>query len=658
MSDYQFTEQELNELKELFFSEAYEILQTIDQEVLNLEKGQNRGTTLKTIQRNFHTLKGNSRALGFTSLNNLTHKSEDLIKMIQDTSREVDRELIDLLLAIHDSLHYAVDGYRANSDVPIDGKLIDRIEVCLEKAGVCETAVKPHHDCRDDGKNACHYDIHVTFVSENGHQSRGASLIVERLSILGEIISTEPARNAFDFEQSAEITVRLRSSEDATQIEELMRMPGVIRQVQIKKINSGDRANAHKEQKGLQRVDAHTLRVDALRVDKIMNLIGELVIGRSMIDQVIAELSDRYKRDGLVMRLGDANAFMEKTLSELQKHVMKVRMLPIVQVFRKFPRVVRDVARVKKKQVELVMEGTKTELDKSILDAIGEPLIHLARNAVDHGIELPEERERAGKSPTGTVRLGALHEANQIVLTISDDGAGIDPEAVRKKAVEKGLMTRDEAGRLSDDAVYDLIFYSGFSTAEEITDISGRGVGLDVVRAAVEALKGRIEVRSRKGIGTTFTMRLPLTLAIIRAMLFWAGNRLFALPMSSVEKIIRVKDSDIQTIAGRQVLRFRDSVISLIPINEPLMMPHCDRIVNENAFIIIVKLGDVLCGFIVDRLAGQQELVIKSLDNHWGTINCTSGASILGSGKVVLILDAPALVAKEMRKNSGMGQQA
>jgi two-component system chemotaxis sensor kinase CheA len=657
MSEYRFTEQELSELKDLFFSEAYEILQTIDQEVLNLEAGQDRSTILKAIQRNFHTLKGNSRALGFTCLNTLTHKSEDFVKMIQDTSREVDQEFIDLLLAINDTLRQAVDGYRANMDVAIDQSLIERIDGCLREGGNSERAGKPLPEGQDEGKNSCLYDVHILFAPENGQRSSGAALLVERLSVVGEVIGTEPARGSREFEKTMELTVRVWSSQDASQIGEMLKMPGIIGQVNIKKCDPGEQHNASKEQKGFQPKDeaAQTLRVDSLRVDKILNLIGELVIGRSMIGQVISELGERYKRDGLVMRLGDANAFMEKTLSELQKHVMKIRMLPIVQVFRKFPRVVRDLAREKKKKVELEMVGEKTELDKSILDAIGEPLIHLVRNAVDHGIELPEERERAGKNPTAKITLGALHEANQIVLTISDDGAGIDPEAVRKKAVEKGLMTRDEASRMSDEAVYDLIFFSGFSTADVVTDISGRGIGLDVVRAAVESLKGRIEVRSQSGIGTTFTLRLPLTLAIIRAMLFWADNRLFALPMSSVEKIIRVKDSDVQTMAGKQVLRFRDSVISLIPIGEPLMIHGSDSTMNHNAFIIIVKLGDTLYGFLVDRIAGQQELVIKSLDNHWGTINCTSGASILGSGQVVLILDATALIAKEMRKNTGMG---
>jgi two-component system, chemotaxis family, sensor kinase CheA len=359
MSEYRFTEQELNELKDLFFSEAYEILQTIDQEVLNLEAGRDRGTTLKAIQRNFHTLKGNSRALGFTCLNTLTHKSEDLVKMIQDTSREVDQELIDLLLAINDTLRQSVDGYRANVDVVIDQRLIERIDGRLQEWGNSERSGKPLPEGQEEGKNACLFDIHILFVPQNGQRSSGAVLLVERLSVIGEVISTEPARGSNEFEHTTDLTIRLWTPQDASQIEELLHMPGIIGHVNIKKCDLGEQQNPNKEQKGFQSKDeaAQTLRVDSLRVDKILNLIGELVIGRSMIGQVISELGERYKRDGLVMRLGDANAFMEKTLSELQKHVMKIRMLPIVQVFRKFPRVVRDLAREKNKQVELVMVG-------------------------------------------------------------------------------------------------------------------------------------------------------------------------------------------------------------------------------------------------------------------------------------------------------------
>jgi two-component system chemotaxis sensor kinase CheA len=555
MSDSVFSEQELNELKEVFFTEADEILDSLNEGMLSLEAGRDRDEALKNIQRHLHTLKGNSRALGFTNLNLLTHKSEDLVKTIQDGAVAADRGLIDLLFAIHDALRDSVSGYRKGGDGALEQSLIERIGNALGKPGGngSEAAVHPKQEARP------------------------------------------PALK-----------------EDA----------------------------------------AHFLRVDANRVDRIMNLMGELVIGRSMVGQVFSELEERQKKDPLVKKLGDANAFIEKTLSQLQKNVMKIRMLPISQVFRKFPRVVRDLSHERKKQIELVMEGEKTEIDKSILDVIGEPLIHLVRNAIDHGIEPPEERERLGKRHAGLLKLRASHEGNQIIIEVSDDGAGMEPAKLRGKAVEKGIRTQDEVGRLSDEEALDLIFLSGFSTAEMVTDISGRGFGMDIVRTTVESLRGRIQVHSLPGEGTTFTLRLPLTLAIIRAMLFYAGDRLLALPMSSIEKITRVKDGDVQTINGRKVIRYRDRVISLITLRDTLLTPGAAYGAEEgkNRFVIVVGSGEKFFGFAVNRLVGQQELVIKSLDNHWNTVNCTAGASILGNGKVVLILDAPAVIARELRR--------
>jgi two-component system chemotaxis sensor kinase CheA len=657
MSEYTFTEQELQELKEIFFSEAYEILQALDQEVLSLETGQDRDSSLKNIQRHLHTLKGNSRALGFTCLNTLTHKSEDLLKAIQDSAMDVDQGMIDLLFAINDTLQIYLDGYKSNAEVTLDERLLERVEGRLSTMGNGNGNGDEPHPASTPVSETCGavYDIVVTFDPRCDMKSSGANLIVERLSALGEILGVEPALEPGTIEQAAQFSVRFGSPDGAAPPNDLIDMPGITDSVDIRRHETGETALPRQEQKNapIQDDAAQMLRVEAQRVDKILNLVGELVIGRSMVGQVLSEIEERHKKDVLVKRLADANAFMEKTLTQLQKNVMKIRMLPISQVFRKFPRVVRDLAREKGKQINLVMEGEKTELDKSILDVIGEPMIHLVRNAVDHGIELPDERERSGKSPTGTITLRAFHDGNQIVIDIIDDGAGLDPQKLRRKAVEKGIKTQDEMDRLSDEEVLDLIFLSGFSTAEAVTDISGRGFGMDIVRTTVESLRGRIQVRSKQGEGAIFTLRLPLTLAIIRAMLFWVGGRLFALPMTTIERIARVRESDIQTVGGSDVLRFRETVISLISLKETLIIPENRGATGQRKFVIIVSLGDKFFGFAVDRLVGQQELVIKALDDHWGMVNCTAGASILGNGKVVLILDAPALIAKEMRREAG-----
>jgi len=589
MSDYTFTEQELSELKEIFFSEAYEIIQSLGENILIIESGQERDRALKDIQRYLHTLKGNSRALGFACINTLSHATEDLVRRMQDNATALDKGHINLLLAIHDRLHQYVDSYRINSVVSTDEKLIKRIEVCLRIS-------------TDDNRSA------------------------------------QPSRGAM---------------EDSASCESVPVVPGASGDAPIETRDAGSVGQPSAPAASFIKSEtASTFRVDAQRIDKILNLVGELVIGRSIIGQVLSDMDERQRKDVLTKRLIDAHTFMEKTLSQLQKNVMKIRMLPISQVFRKFPRVVRDLSIEKNKEITLVLDGENTELDKGILDVIGEPLIHLVRNAIDHGIEPPADRESAGKPRNGTITLRASHQGNQIVIEVGDDGAGIDPGRIRKKAVEKGMRTLEEAERMSDEEALDLIFLSGFSTAERVTDISGRGFGMDIVRATIESLRGRIQVRSRIGEGTMVTLRLPLTLAIIRAMLFRAGNRLFALPMSSIEKIMRMSDRDSETIAGRRVLRLRDKVISLIPAKETLGIEEDGVQVNGRKFVIIVGLAEKLYGVVVDKLLGQQELVIKALDDHWGAINCASGASILGNGTVVIILDAPALIAKEMRRQS------
>jgi len=652
MSEYTFSDRELNDLKEIFFTEACEILQSLDQEILNLESGQDREASLKTIQRHLHTLKGNSRALGFTSLNTLAHRSEDLLKSIQDTSVEVDRSLIDLLFSISDTLQFTVDSCRSSKNAPPDERLIERIESYLSVWGNGGKTEKGAPFRSENRPGALMYDIIIGFDSACENKALGLQVITERLSTMGEVIRVETNRDSGTVDAANQLSISFGSSEHPELIRDLIAVPGIVKELTINKHDIGKTAEAQLSGRDtiVKQEALQTLRVDAQRVDKILNLIGEMVIGRSMIGQILSEIGERYQRDDLVGKLGDANAFMEKTLSQLQKNVMKIRMLPISQVFRKFPRVVRDLSVEKGKQVELLMLGEKTELDKSILDVIGEPLIHLIRNAVDHGIEPPDDREQAGKRRTGTVSLHAYHEGNQIMIDVKDDGAGLDPQRLRKKAIERGLKSRDEIDRLSDDETLDLIFLSGFSTADVVTDISGRGFGMDIVRTTVESLKGRIQVRSKPGEGTTFTLRLPLTLAIMRAMLFWVGKRLLAIPMSSIERITRVKDSDIQTVAGKYVIRFRDKVISLIFLNETLMADECSDVQGQKKFVIVVGSSDKLYGFVVDRLVGQQEIVIKALDDYWGTIECTSGASVLGNGQVVLILDAPAIISRETRQ--------
>jgi two-component system chemotaxis sensor kinase CheA len=384
------------------------------------------------------------------------------------------------------------------------------------------------------------------------------------------------------------------------------------------------------------------LRVDAERIDSVLNLVGELILAKSMLQQALLEFGHRFPKDVLRGKFADAMAFQSRVLNDLQHSVMKIRMVPVDQLFRRFPRIVRDVGRQCGKEVELMVRGGQTDLDKSILDAIAEPLTHMVRNAVDHGIETPEERVRAGKRPKGTLRLGAYHQGNQVVVELSDDGGGIDAEKVRQRAISRGLLSVEQAARMTETEALDLILQPGFSTAEEITEISGRGVGLDVVQSVLGRLKGTIQIETAIGRGTTFRLRLPLTLAIIRALMFRVEHRLYALPLNAVAEIARTVEEEIHQVEHYDVLQLRNDVLPLLRLgSRPPSGPEAAR---QKVFVLVINSGDRKFGVLVDALEGEDELVIKALDDQSITTDLVSGASILGDGRVVLILNMIALM--------------
>jgi two-component system, chemotaxis family, sensor kinase CheA len=384
------------------------------------------------------------------------------------------------------------------------------------------------------------------------------------------------------------------------------------------------------------------LRVDAERIDSVLNLVGELIIAKSMLHQAISEFDRRYPKDALKNRFSDAMAFQARIMNDLQKSVMKIRMVPVEHLFRRFPRVVRDVAKSCGKEVNLVVTGQDTDLDKSILDMLAEPLAHLVRNAVDHGIESPAERIADGKPAHGTVTLDAYHQGNQIVIEVTDDGRGIDRDRLIAKAVERGLLKPGDAAVIGEVEINNLIFHPGLSTASEVTAISGRGVGMDVVKTVLEKLKGSVSIRSTAGKGTTFYLKVPLTLAIIKALLFRVGDRLYAVPLASVVEITRTKQSALHRVDNHDVMQLR---------NEVLMLLHLHHLAEEPAaadkmFVVVISTGERKFGLIVDQLVGEEELVIKAMDDHLVATDLVSGASILGDGTVVLILNLSSVVAK------------
>ena len=397
------------------------------------------------------------------------------------------------------------------------------------------------------------------------------------------------------------------------------------------------------------------LRVDAERVDNVLNLVGELIIGKSMLQQALHEFSRRFPKDALRGRLTDALAFQARVLNDLQRSVMKVRMVPVEQLFRRFPRMVRDVAKQCGKEVELVMNGQDTDLDKSLLDAIAEPLTHLVRNAISHGFETAEERVRGGKPGRGTIRLDAYHRANQVIVEVSDDGRGIDVQRVKAKALEQELISPEEAATLSETGILALVFRPGFSTAQEITEISGRGVGLDIVQSVMQRLKGSVEVVTHPGQGTTFRLEMPLTLAIIKALLFRVEQRLYAIPLNAVAEIARATESDVHEVDQCEVLQLRNQVLNLVRLGRSRAGAEKDP--RAKIFILVIAVGERKLGLIVEALVGEEELVIKAVDDHTVSTNLVSGASILGDGRVVLILNLGAIVeraTKAQKNGSGV----
>ncbi|WP_255311272.1 chemotaxis protein CheA [Candidatus Kryptonium thompsonii] len=394
-----------------------------------------------------------------------------------------------------------------------------------------------------------------------------------------------------------------------------------------------------------------TIRIDVERLDELINLVGELVLGRNRLMQIISGVVEKFEGEAATRELIDTVSQIEYLTSELQTVVMRARMLPIARVFNKFPRMVRDLAREMNKKVELLIYGEETEVDKSVIEYIYDPLVHIIRNAIDHGIESPEERIKVGKPEKGKIILKAEHEGNYIVITVEDDGRGIDPDKIRKRAIEKNLITEQEAMSISDKDILNFIFIPGFSTASKVTNVSGRGVGLDVVKANIMKLNGIIDLQSTPGVGTKFILKLPLTLAIIQGLLVGVAGEIFIIPLSSVVEVVRVKPDQVHSIKGREIIRLRDSILPLVRLEEIFNLKSNDHREKRNFYIVVLGLAEKKIGLVVDALIGQKEVVIKSLGSYLKNVKGIAGATILGDGTVRLIIDV-AQVFKMSAKNS------
>ena len=696
-------EDRMTELRQLFFESAGELVQKLNDEAMQLEKSPGDAETARSLRRTVHTLKGDAAACGFRELSELSHEFEDVLTLENAAAAA---SVPEIALRVADVFAALLDAYRNGTKLPSIQSL--RADIARlahparagaakkkRKKAAAKTSRWSEYEqlaiarAVAEGKRVHHVVVQVD--PQCGMPIAGRQMIQLALAGLGEVLALYPVEGSL--EPMNRVEAALASEKPAEQIRVKCNIPTIALNVRVTPLRAqspshllppaltagselADSDFADSELKdetaspAAAEVVAGTaakaslpgetpgapaapsgpdnlLRVDAEKIDSVLNLVGELILAKSMLQQALLEFGQRFPKDVLRGKFSDAMAFQGRVLNDLQHSVMKIRMVPVDQLFRRFPRIVRDVGRQCGKEVELTIRGGQTDLDKSILDAIAEPLTHLVRNAVGHGIETTEERVRAGKRPQGTLRLGAYHQGNQVVIEISDDGAGIDAEKVRQRALSQGLLKPEQAARLTEAETLDLILQPGFSTAEEITELSGRGVGLDVVQSVLGRLKGTVQIETAPGRGTTFRLRLPLTLAIIRALMFRVEQRLYALPLNAVAEIARTVEEDIHRVEHYDVLQLRNDVLPLLRLgSQPPSGPETAR---RKVFVLVISSGDRKFGVIVDGLEGEDELVIKGLDDQSITTDLVSGASILGDGRVVLILNMIALMDRFTR---------
>jgi two-component system chemotaxis sensor kinase CheA len=677
------------ELRELFFETSQELLQALNDEALKLEKKPGDEEIVRVIRRTVHTLKGDSAACGLRELSELSHQFEDALSLEGAATQAA---VAEIAFAAADVFAEMIAAYRVGRKLPSTKSLSKRIQdlTAVPSSGktrrirkiagskaTARAAAKSVADWTEYEKLAMTkaqssgltvYHVAVKIDLHCAMPIAGRQLIHNALGQVGQIIAVRP--DAKSPAASKQVEFVLATSQTVEQISAKGRIPTIAEEVVVELMlaaaaavaQPGDEIDAvavaaratlpepeaeasealtgPTHETAVAPMQENILRVEAGRIDSVLNLVGELIIGKSMLQQALNEFAKRYPKELLRSKFSDAMAFQARVLNDLQRSVMKIRMVPVDQLFRRFPRMVRDVSRQCGRDVELSVSGQDTDLDKGILDAIAEPLTHLVRNAVSHGIEPPEERRKLGKPAQGVIRLNSYHHGNQVVVEVSDDGRGIDAQKIRAKAIELGLTTPEEAARLNESETLDYIFRPGFSTAEQVTEVSGRGVGMDVVQSVLHRLKASISVETRVGQGTTFRMKLPLTLAIIKALLFWVEQRLYAIPLNAVLEIARTSESEVHQVDNYEVLQLRNQVLPLLRLGRPAT----DGDHKSKLFVLVILVGERKYGLIVDALEGEEELVIKALDDQTFSTDLVSGASILGDGRVVLILNLPAVV--------------
>ena len=696
---------EKNQYMDMFLDESHEHLQSLNDGLLSLEENSEDISVVNEIFRNAHTLKGMSATMGFNKIAELTHEMEDVLDLIRKEQLKLTEDIVDTLFKCLDSLEQMVDNV-GNGD-PEDLIDVSDLVAKLSAISKGEAAPAPAagagaapaapaapeaasapagaddlqlndsdknvlKQAKETGLQGMH--VKVTLSDTCLLKSARSYMVMNALDELGDVVKTVPPAEDLEqekFEHSFDILVVTASEpkavEDAllsiSEIDKILvevvdpdkpaapaaapapaaaaaaapapapapaaAAPPPAAKKAAPKPAAAAAANAQKKAHQSQSV-----RVDIEKLDTLMNLMGELVINKVRLEQIgqthrLTELTETLEQ-------------MDRVTTDLQNIVMKVRMVPVSAVFNRFPRMVRDVSKELNKEINLTIEGEETELDRTVIDEIGDPIMHLLRNSLDHGVEHPDDREAKGKPRTGEVGLIARHEGNNVVIMVTDDGAGINADKIRKKAVEKGMISQEEADKLDDADAVRLIFLPGFSTAEQISDISGRGVGMDVVRSKIESLSGHVDVETHVDEGSVFKIKLPLTLAIIQAMLVQVQEEMYAIPLGSIDSTINIQETDIQTVQNKEVIVLRGEIIPIIRMGEMLQVPHVKD--SDEIFVVVVHAGEAKAGIVVDNLIGQQEIVIKTLGNLFAGLKMFSGATVLGDGRVALILDVATMM--------------
>lgn len=602
---------DMQEILEDFLVEAFELIEQIDHDLVELEANPEDLELLNRIFRVAHTVKGSSSFLNFDILTKLTHHMEDVLNKARHGDLKITPDVMDVVLESVDMMKTILKNIRDSGNDLVDGLQIDNICTRLSAVSNGEEKIDLTNEANEtedinEAPTSSNDDINVNSLSESEVEAE-----IERLL---------KARKAEDKARK-----QSKKSESAKQ--------GTPK--------PAPKASENKAKAVVQSSGSNleqTIRVEVKRLDHLMNLIGELVLGKNRLLKIYDDVEERYEGEKFLEELNQVVSSLSLVTTDIQLAVMKTRMLPIAKVFNKFPRMVRDLSRDLGKQIDLEISGEETELDKSIVEEIGDPLVHIIRNSCDHGIEDPNDRLLVGKPEKGTIQLKAYNEGNHIVIEIVDDGNGIDSEAVRRKAVEKGIIGDREASAMSDKESYSLIFKPGFSMAKEVTNVSGRGVGMDVVKTNIEKLNGIIDIDSEPGRGTIIKLKIPLTLAIIQSLLVGSQEEYYAIPLASVKETVRVPIDNIYTIEGKNVLRLRDEVLSLVRLSDLFGVKQVFES-GEQTYVVIINIADSKLGIIVDNLIGQEEIVIKSLGNYLQNIRGIAGGTIRGDGKVTLIVD-------------------